>query len=131
MHQLRLERKEAVDLEIKRLLNIGIIRKVKYLKWLANVVMVKKAFGGWRMCIDFTNLNIACPKGSYPLPSIDKFISKGSRCELLSFMDAYLGYNQIRMRQEDEEKTTFITEKDTICFKVMRFGLKNAGATFQ
>ncbi|RDX72750.1 hypothetical protein CR513_47719, partial [Mucuna pruriens] len=92
--------------------------------------MVKKANGWWRMCTDYTDLNKACPKDPYPLPSIDRLVDGVSGYALLSFMDAYSGYNQIRMHPSDEEKTAFITEEGVFCYKVMPFGLKNARATY-
>ncbi|RDX85065.1 hypothetical protein CR513_33786, partial [Mucuna pruriens] len=107
------------------------IREVQYPSWLANVVMVRKANGRWRMCIDYTDLNQACPKDSYPLPSIDRLVDGVSGYALLSFMDAYSGYNQIQMHPQDEEKTAFIIDIGTFCYRVMPFGLKNAGAMYQ
>jgi len=95
------------------------------------VVLVKKASGKWRMCVDFTDLNKACPKDSYPLPSIDALVDNASGCRLLSFLDAFSGYNQIMMHPRDECKTAFMTELSCFCYKVMPFGLKNAGATYQ
>jgi len=83
------------------------------------------------MCVDFTDLNKACPKDSYPLPSIDALVDSVSGCELLSFLYAFSGYNQIKMHPMDEEKTVFMTERSCYCYKVMPFGLKNAGATYQ
>nr|XP_025685323.1 uncharacterized protein LOC112786123 [Arachis hypogaea] len=83
------------------------------------------------MCVDFTNLNKACPKDAYPLPCIDKLVDNASGFKALSFMDAYSGYNQILMHPEDQSKTAFITEHGNFCYKVMPFGLKNAGATYQ
>nr|XP_025684548.1 uncharacterized protein LOC112785303 [Arachis hypogaea] len=83
------------------------------------------------MCVDFTDLNKACPKDSYPLPSIDCLVDNASDFEKLSFMDAYSGYNQIQMHPSDQNKTAFITEYGNYCYKVMPFGLKNAGATYQ
>ena len=71
--------------------------------------MVKKANGNWRMCVDFTDLNKACPKDSYPLPRIDTLVDSTTRHQLLSFMDAFFGYNQIRMKESDQEKTSFVT----------------------
>ena len=100
-------------------------------EWLANVVMVKKASGKWRMCVDFTDLNKACPKDSYPLPRVDVLVDSTARHQLLSFMDAFSGYNQIRMYETDQEKTSFITNQGLFCYKVMPFGLKNAEATYQ
>ncbi|XP_014500457.1 uncharacterized protein LOC106761415 [Vigna radiata var. radiata] len=93
--------------------------------------MVKKANGQWRMCVDFTDFNKACPKDSYPLPNIDRLVDGASGNTVLSFLDAYSGYNQIPMYAPDREKTTFITEQANYCYEVMLFGLKNAGATYQ
>ena len=83
------------------------------------------------MCVDFTDLNRAYPKDSYPLPRIDTLVDSTARHQLLSFMDAFSGYNQIRMKEADQEKTSFVTSQGLFCYKVMSFGLKNAGATYQ
>jgi len=125
------EKLVAVKEETKKLLLAGHIREIQYPEWLANVVMIRKSNGKWRMCVDFSDLNGACPKDSYPLPNIDMLVDNASGCGLLSFMDAYSRYNQIGMHPEDEEKTTFMGEAATYCYKVMPFGLKNAGATYQ
>ena len=93
--------------------------------------MVKKANGKWRMCVDFTDLNKTCPKNSYPLPRIDQLVDLTTGHQLLSFMDAFSGYNQIKMDEADQEKTSFITSQGLFCYKVMPFGLKNAGAPYQ
>ncbi|XP_052197409.1 uncharacterized protein LOC127804575 [Diospyros lotus] len=87
------ERQRAVAEETAKLLKVGCIREVPYTTWLANVVMVKKSPGKWRMCVDFTNLNKEYPKESYPLPNIDRLVDATSRYRYLSFMDAYSGYN--------------------------------------
>ena len=81
--------------------------------------------------VDFTDLNKACSKDSYPLPSIDSLVNSASGCRLLSFLDAFSGYNQIMMHPRDECKTSFMTELSCYCYKVMPFGLKNVGATYQ
>ena len=125
------ERRQVVRKETQKLLSAGHIRDIQYLEWLANVVLVKKASGKWRMCVNFTDLNKACLKDSYPLPSIDVLVDSASGCRLLSFMDAFSGYNQIRMNPRDELKTTFMTELSYYCYKVTPFGLKIAGATYQ
>ena len=109
----------------------GFIREVYYPEWLTNIVLVKKANGKWRMCVDFTDLNKACPKDSFPLSRIDQLVDSTVRHKLLTFMDAFSGYNQIKMAKEDQEKTAFITSQGLYCYKVMPFGLKNAGATYQ
>ena len=83
------------------------------------------------MCVDFTDLNKACPKDSYPLPRIDQPVDSTTGHQLLSFIDAFSGYNQIKMDEADKEKTSFITSQGLFCYKVMPFSLKNAGATYQ
>ena len=83
------------------------------------------------MCVDFTDLNKACPKDSFPLPRIDQLMDSTAKYKLLTFMDAFSRYNQIKMAEEDQEKTAFITSQGLYCYKVMPFGLKNAGAIYQ
>ena len=94
-------------------------------------MLVKKANGKWRLCIDLTDINKACPKDSFPLPRIDLIVDATEGHELLSFMDAFSGYNQIIMDPNDQEKTSFVTAQGTYCYRVMPSGLKNAGATYQ
>ena len=84
------------------------IREVYYLDWLANMVMVKKANKKWMMCIDFTDLNKACPKDIYPLPQVDVLIDSTAQHQLLSLMDVFSGYNQIKMDEANQEKTPFV-----------------------
>ena len=83
------------------------------------------------MCIDFTDLNNACPKNSFPLPRIDQLVDSIASHELLAFMDISLGYNQILMKEEDQDKIAFVTSQRLYCYKVMLFGLKNAGTIYQ
>ena len=83
------------------------------------------------MCIDFTDLNKASPKDSYPLPRIDTLVDSTARHQLLSFIDAFLGYNQIKMEEADQEKTSFVTNQGLFYYNVMPFGLKNTKATYQ
>ena len=99
------ERQKAINEEVGKLLQAGAIREVEYPEWLANVVLVKKENGKWRLCIDFTDINKACPKDSFPLPRIDLIVDATVGHELLSFMDAFFGYNQISMDPDDQEKT--------------------------
>ena len=126
-----LERKKSINEEVGKLLHAGATREVEYPEWLANVVLVKKANGKWRLCIDFTDINKACPKDSFPLPRIDLIMDATAGHELLSFMDTFFGYNQIRMYPDDQEKTSFVTAQGSYCYRVKPFGLKNAGATYQ
>ena len=93
--------------------------------------MVKKANGKWRMCVNFTDLNQACLKDSFPLPKIDQLVDSTAGHKLLTFMDAFFGYNHIQMAEEDQEKIAFITSQGLYCYQFMPFGLKNAGATYQ
>src|SRR4051812_34024938 len=83
------------------------------------------------MCIDFTDLNKHCPKDHFPLPHIDQIVDSTAGCDQLSFLDAYSGYNQIKLKVEDQELTAFITPGGVFCYNVMTFGLKNAGAMYQ
>ena len=126
-----LERVLAVKDETDKLFKAGFIREAHYLDWLFNMVMVKKANGKWRMCVDFTDFNKACPKDSFPLPFIDKLVDASAGYKVLSFMDTFSGYNQILMNPANQEKTAFITEEGLYCYRVMPFGLKNVGATYQ
>ena len=95
------KRQKAINEEVSKLLQAGAIREVEYPEWLANVVLIKKANGKWRLCIDFTDINKACPKDSFPLPRIDLIVDATAGHELLSFMDAFSGYNQISMDPDD------------------------------
>ena len=125
------ERDNAIKEEVQKLTVAKFIREVYYPDWLANILMVKKANGKWRMCVNFTDLNKACPKDSYPLPRINQLGDSTAGHKLLSFMDTFSEYNQIRMDKADQEKTSFVTSQGLFCYKVMSFGLNNAGATYQ
>jgi hypothetical protein len=98
--------------------------------WLANRVIVPKANGKLRMCIDYTSLNKACPKDPYPLPRIDQIVDSTSGCNLLSFLDAYSGFHQIQMSKEDREHTAFVTVDGLYYYVIMPYYLKNALSTF-
>jgi len=121
----------ATKVEAEKLLSTGFIREARYTTWLANVVMVTKPNGYWRMCVDYRNLNSAFPKDSYPLPNIDRLVDGASGHRILSFLDAYSGHNQISIHPKDKEKTTFMTIDANYYSEVMSFGLKNAEATYQ
>ena len=125
------DRHAIIQAEVSNLLQAGFIREVKYPEWLANVVVVPKKGGKWRVCVDYTDLNDACPKDSFPLPRIDQIVDASAGQGMLSFLDAFSGYHQIPMFPPDAEKTAFITPHGLFCYNVMPFGLKNAGATYQ
>jgi hypothetical protein len=124
------ERQDFIRKEVRKLLDAGFIEEVHHLVWLANPVIVPKANGKLRMCIDYTSLNKACPKDPYPLPRIDQFVDSTFGCDLLSFLDAYSGFHQIQMSREDRKHTTFVTLDGLYCYVVMPYGLKNALPTF-
>ena len=118
-------------MKIDKLLVIGFIKEATYLDWLANVVMVPKKRGTWRVCVDYTNLNDACPKDSFLLPQIDQIVDSTSGNGMLSFLYAFIGYHQIPMFCLDQEKMAFITPHRLYYYNIMPFGLKNVGATYQ
>ncbi|KAG9453486.1 hypothetical protein H6P81_006390 [Aristolochia fimbriata] len=120
-----------IQKEVDKLIAANFIREVKYPSWIANIVPVKKKTGQIRVCVDFCDLNKACPKDDFPLPITELMVDATTGHEALSFMDGSSGYNQIRMDPKDEELTAFRTPKGIFCYKVMPFGLKNAGATYQ
>jgi hypothetical protein len=125
------ERCRAIGVELRKLLEAGFIKEVFHPTWLANPVLVKKKNGKWRMCVDYTSLNKACPKVPFPLPRIDQIVDSTTGCELLCFLDAYSWYHQIKMKESDQLVTLFITLFGMYCYVTMPFGLRNAGATYQ
>jgi hypothetical protein len=131
LHKMSDEKTEAAKAEVHRLLEANFIEPIAYPTWLANVVMVQKKSGKWRMmCIDFTSLNKACPKDNFPLPRIDKIVDSAAGCKVMSLLDCFSGYHQIYMKEEDKASTSFITPFGTYCFIRMPEGLKNIGTTF-
>jgi hypothetical protein len=109
------DKTEGARNEVKRLLSAGVIREVTYTECLANTIMIKKTDGKWRMRIDFTGLNKACPTDEFLLPRIDSHVDAAATSELVSLLDCYSGYHQIWMKKEDEPKTSFITPSGTYC----------------
>ena len=120
-------------------LNEGKKYYLRNISWVGNTVyttdylavLVRKKGGKWRMCVDNIGLNKACPKVPYPLPCIDQIVDSTAGCETLSFLDAYSGYHQIRMKESDQLATSFITPFGMYCYITMPFGLRNVGATYQ
>lgn len=120
-----------IEAEVDKLIAAGFIREVKYPIWVSSIVPVKKKNGQTRICVDFRDMNKACPKDDFPIPISEILVDATMGHEIFSFMDGCSGYNQIKMAPEDEELTTFRTPKGIYCYKVMPFGLKNAKATYQ
>ncbi|GKC08511.1 reverse transcriptase domain-containing protein [Tanacetum coccineum] len=125
------DRNQAIQEEVRKLVEAGITREMHYHDWLSNPVMVKKHDNSWRMYVDFKDLNKACPKDGYPLPEINWKVESLCGFPFKCFLDAYKGYYQIQMAKEDEEKIAFITSQGIFCYTKMPFGLRNAGATYQ
>ncbi|KAL0462137.1 UNVERIFIED_CONTAM: hypothetical protein Slati_0101300 [Sesamum latifolium] len=125
------ENDKIIQAEVNKLMAAGHIEEVQFPEWLSNVILVPKPGEKWRMCIDFRDLNKACPKDFYQLPRIDQLVDSTSGCVLLSMMDASQGYHQIMLAPEDWKKVSFITSEGTFCYVAMPFGLKNTGATYQ
>jgi hypothetical protein len=130
LQKMSVDKAEGARNKVKRLLSAGVIREVTYPEWLANIVMVKKANRKWRICIDSTDLNKACPKDEFPLPRIDSIIDAAATSELMSLLDYCSGYHKIWMKKEGEPKTSFITTSGTYCYLRMPEGLKNARGSF-
>ena len=125
------EHVEAVKLEVKRLKEAGTIREIFFPEWLANTVVVKKMNGKRKVCVDFMDLNRACPKDQFTMMKIDQLVDATYGHSRMSFLDAFQGYHQIALAVEDREKTAFSSLKVNYHYTVMPFGLKNAGATYQ
>jgi len=123
---------EAIQSKVKKLVDSGFIREEQHPDWVANVIPVtKKKNEKIQICIDFCDLNEACPKDKFPLPITDVMIDNTCRFERMSFIDGFSGYNEIKIYPDDEKHTSFRTPLGLYCYTVMPFGLKNAGATYQ
>ena len=125
------DRHQIIQTEVDNLLSAGFIREVKYPEWLANVVVIPKKGGKCRVCMDYTDLNEACPKDNFSLPRIDHIVDASVGQGMRSFLDAFFGYHQIPMHLPDVEKMTFITPHGLYCYNMMPFGLKKVGMTYQ
>jgi hypothetical protein len=121
----------AIKAEVEKLLKYGFIYPVPLTEWVSNIVLVTKKQGTIHVCVDYRDLNKACPKDNYPMPFIDQIIDNCVRSVIFSFMDGFSGYNQIDILPADQQKTTFIFPWGTFAYQKLPFGLKNVGATFQ
>jgi len=122
---------EAIETEVHKLIKYGFIQEEQHPDWVANNVPVLKKNGKIRVCIDFCDLNAACPKDEFPLPITDVMIENTCGFERMSFMDNFFWYIQIKMHPDDEKHASFKTPLGVYYYTVMPFGLKNAGATYQ
>ena len=125
------EHVKAVKSKVQRLKEARVIMEIFFPKWLANMVVVKKKSGKWRVCVDFTNLNRTCPKDPFPIPKIDQMVDATYGHSRMSFLDAFQGYHQIALAFEDREKIAFISLDVNYHYNMIPFGMKNVGATYQ
>jgi hypothetical protein len=121
----------SIKVEVEKILNVGFIYLVPLIEWVSNHVPINKKQGNIHVCIDFRDLNKACPKDNFPTPFIDHILDECAGSDVFYFMDGFLGYNQIQIKPEDQHKTTFICPWGTFSYWKIPFGLKNVGATFQ
>jgi hypothetical protein len=121
LRQFDEEKRRAIGEEIHKLMAAGFIKEVFHPEWLANPVLVRKKGGKWQMCVDYTGLNKACPKVPYPLPRIDQIVDSTAGCETLSFLDAYSGYHQIRMKEPTRDFFHHTFRHVLLCYHVVRF----------
>ena len=110
LRRMRTEWLLKIKEEVTKQLKVGFIKPVHQAKWIANVVPVPKKDGKVWMYVDFRDLNKECPKDDFPFPHIDVLVDNIAGSALMSFMDGFSGYNQIKMAPEDMTKTTFTTE---------------------
>jgi hypothetical protein len=126
------DKREAIQVELARLVSAGFIREVLHPKWLVNPIPVlKKNKVDWHMCVDYTDFNKHCPKDPFRLPRIDQVVDSTAGCSMLSFLDCYSRYHQISLAKEDEEKTAFIMPFGAFYYTSMSFDIKNSRATYQ
>jgi hypothetical protein len=120
-----------IETEVRKLFDAKIIVSLRFSKWLANLVLVRKKSGEISLCVYFQNLNRVSLKDSYPLPKMDYILHKVVGSQRMSMLDGFSRYNQIMVHPSDQEKTAFTTPWGTFMYAKMIFGLMNAGETFQ
>jgi len=125
--RFRPEIMEAIQSEVKKLIDSGFIREEQHPDWVANIIPVNKKNGKIQISIDFRDLSEACPKDEFSLPITDVMIDNTCGFERMSFMNGFSGYNQIKMYPDDEKHTSFRTPLRVYCYTVIPFGLKNTG----
>ncbi|MCO5567404.1 hypothetical protein L7F22_021094 [Adiantum nelumboides] len=131
LRRLGVVKEEALLKEVRKLLSAGFIYSVDNSEWVSPVVVTPKKNGKWRVCVDYRPLNEATKRDHFPLPFQDEILNEVAEHEKYTVCDGYSGYFQIRIVEEDQKKTTFITPWGCYAFRVMRFGLTNAPVTFQ
>ena len=130
-HHLSKEHADAIRDKVAKLKRAGAIKEVFYPEWLANMIVIKKKSEKWQVCVDFTDLNKACPKDPFSMPRIEQLVDATAGHPQMSFVDAFQGYHQIPLVLRDQKKMAFVTPIRNYHYKVMSFGLKNVGSTYQ
>jgi hypothetical protein len=121
----------SIKLEVEKLLKDVFIYPMALTEWVSNPIPIDKKGGSIRVCVDYRDINKACPKDNFPTPFVDQIVDDYAGSEIFSLMDRFSDYNQINITPEDQHKTSFICPWGTFTYKKLPFGLKNAGATFQ
>jgi hypothetical protein len=127
LFQFAQDKKDVMKREIARLLDAGFIKEVYHPDWLINPILIPKKSKGWRMCVDYTDLNKECKKNPFRLPWIDQVVDSTAGYSLLSFFDCYSGYHHIPLKVEDQIMRSFITPFGAFCYTTMPFRLESAG----
>jgi hypothetical protein len=131
LHPIHPRKAAAIKLEVEKLLKAGFIYPVALTEWVSNPVPIDKKGGSICVCVDYQDINKACPKDSFPTPFVDQIVDDCAGSEIFSLMHGFSSYNQINITSEDQHKTAFICPWGTFAYRKLPFGLKNAGATFQ
>jgi hypothetical protein len=131
LHPVHPRKAAAIKLEVEKLLKAGFIYPVALTDWVSNLVPVNKKQGMIHVCVDYRDINKACPKDNFPTPFVDQIVDDCTGSEIFSLMDGFSGYNQINILPVDQHKTAFICPWGTFAYWKLPFGLKNAGVTFQ
>jgi hypothetical protein len=131
LHPVHPHKAAAIKLEVKKLLKSSFIYSVALTDWVSNLVPIDKKQGTIRVCVDYRDINKACPKDKFPTPFVDQIVDDYAGSEIFFLMDGFSGYNQINIVPEDQHKIVFICPWGTFAYQKLPFGLKNVGATFQ
>jgi hypothetical protein len=125
-----LQKAPAIKAEVEKLLNVGFIYPIPLTEWVSNPIPMDKKQVTICVCMDFRDLNKACPKDNFPTLFIDHILNECGGSEVFSFMDEFSGYNPIQIKLEDQHKTTFICPWGTFAYEKIPFGLKNVEQPF-
>jgi hypothetical protein len=131
LHPVHPRKAAAIKLKVEKLLKAGFIYPVALTEWVSNPVPIDKKGGSIHVCVDYRDINKACPKDNFPTPFVDQIVDDCAGSEIFSLMDGFSGYNQINIAPEDQHKTSFICPWGTFAYRKLPFSLKNAGSTFQ